>query len=751
MSQVRKPTMPKYLSLSLVLLLTACGGSNSPSPMPQPPDITAPVITLSGTNPQILAVGDAYIELGATARDNRDGDLTASIVIDTSPVNNSAPGEYIVTYDVRDAAGNAASTVTRSVIYEDRTPPEITLLGENPQLIILGSPYVELGASAHDNVDGDLTDKIIIDSGDVVVSEVGDYVVRYDVGDSAGNNATTEARTVSILPPGAAKVNVTPAAALLTALGDTVALNAVALDAAGNIISNPELAWSSSATNVASVIDGVVTANSNGAATISASIGDLSASAVVEVEQAVSSVEVMPESNRILGADVSYQLEVEVNDANGNAVPFDYGDISWSSSDKGVGEVDNNGLVTTVAEGQVEIVAEIDGIQGSSTVDVVEVVFREVDPYLAENPGGEAMPVVIIRYLPTADGVNLDISKVPDFWSLGEVSLEGMHNRIDVFNRRIKFARVEGSRFRDYTSGSADNYLGYQIVADIIVYAHTPPGKVIGTSPAGQAVYLIDHHAVFERLNIAHYVNVMGVREIWIWQSHFDDGFPSYDANIHDPADFRGLWESNMSSSLTGDISNSDRDPSDLPIYDHTYIVYGYNMRRSHAEAIHNHGHQLEAMFSYAAWLQDGNSDLFWKQFVGQDPQGNFVTGRAGWTHMPPNTTGHYDYLNNTLVESDIEDWTPDNSGEKKLINAFTWANLEYAWPDGRVDELNGNVEPEDAIWQQTESQWYIYWMQSMPGFNNEIKYFGDLEMQNWWELVADWDSAISEQRGLHE
>ena len=206
-----------------------------------------------------------------------------------------------------------------------------------------------------------------------------------------------------------------------------------------------------------------------------------------------------------------------------------------------------------------------------------------------------------------------------------------------------------------------------------------------------------------------------------------------------------------MSSSLTGDISNSDRDPSDLPIYDHTYIVYGYNMRRSHAEAIHNHGHQLEAMFSYAAWLQDGNSDLFWKQFVGQDPQGNFVTGRAGWTHMPPNTTGHYDYLNNTLVESDIEDWTPDNSGEKKLINAFTWANLEYAWPDGRVDELNGNVEPEDAIWQQTESQWYIYWMQSMPGFNNEIKYFGDLEMQNWWELVADWDSAISEQRGLHE
>ncbi len=27
---------------------------------------------------------------------------------------------------------------------------------------------------------------------------------------------------------------------------------------------------------------------------------------------------------------------------------------------------------------------------------------------------------------------------------------------------------------------------------------------------------------------------------------------------------------------------------------------------------------------------------------------------------MPPNTTDHYDYLNSTLVTSDIADWIPD-------------------------------------------------------------------------------------------
>ena len=48
-----------------------------------------------------------------------------------------------------------------------------------------------------------------------------------------------------------------------------------------------------------------------------------------------------------------------------------------------------------------------------------------------------------------------------------------------------------------------------------------------------------------------------------------------------------------MSSPLTGDISNSNRDNTDLPIYNSTYTVYGQNFRRSHAEAVHNHGHQL--------------------------------------------------------------------------------------------------------------------------------------------------------------
>ena len=67
-----------------------------------------------------------------------------------------------------------------------------------------------------------------------------------------------------------------------------------------------------------------------------------------------------------------------------------------------------------------------------------------------------------------------------------------------------------------------------------------------------------------------------------------------------------------MSSPATGDISNSDHDPTDLPVYSRSYMVYGQNIWRAEREAVHNHGHQLEAILTHADIRQDGIEDLFW-------------------------------------------------------------------------------------------------------------------------------------------
>lgn len=78
-------------------------------------DITPPVITLSDPGPYVLPLGVAYVDTGATANDNVDGDITQNLVINTSGVDENTIGSYTVTYDVSDAAGNAATQVSRTV------------------------------------------------------------------------------------------------------------------------------------------------------------------------------------------------------------------------------------------------------------------------------------------------------------------------------------------------------------------------------------------------------------------------------------------------------------------------------------------------------------------------------------------------------------------------------------------------------------------------------------------------------------
>ena len=138
-------------------------------------------------------------------------------------------------------------------------------------------------------------------------------------------------------------------------------------------------------------------------------------------------------------------------------------------------------------------------------------VFDPIDPYLATPAPGHIyeIPVVVMRFLPTVDGKNLDVSMAADYRSLGEISLEEMKERIDAFDKRIKFMLEEGSRFRGYKMPSAAPSIGYRVVAYVTVYEQTPRGPVIG-EVNGFRIYAPDFHQIFDRFNMAHYVNDLG-------------------------------------------------------------------------------------------------------------------------------------------------------------------------------------------------------------------------------------------------
>jgi hypothetical protein len=79
----------------------------------------------------------------------------------------------------------------------DTTAPVIRLIGESPVTVTISEPYQDRGATATDDVDGDLTARIAT-ANPVNTNIVGTYTVTYDVMDSSGNAAARATRTVQV-------------------------------------------------------------------------------------------------------------------------------------------------------------------------------------------------------------------------------------------------------------------------------------------------------------------------------------------------------------------------------------------------------------------------------------------------------------------------------------------------------------------------------------------------------------------------
>ena len=180
-------------------------------------DTTAPTVTLRGEANATHEASTPYADPGATALDSLAGDLTATLAL-TGEVNATKPETYLLTYSVKDASGNLGSA-TRQVRVIDTTPPLLTLLGEANATIEAGydESILETRATAFDALDGSLS-SAIVRSGTVDYKTQGDYVLRYDVSDQAGNAAATKIRNVRVRdtrPPtlsllGSAFLNIRP-------------------------------------------------------------------------------------------------------------------------------------------------------------------------------------------------------------------------------------------------------------------------------------------------------------------------------------------------------------------------------------------------------------------------------------------------------------------------------------------------------------------------------------------------------------
>ena len=158
-------------------------------------DSTIPIIVINGENAVTHEAATNYNDLGATASDSLDGNISTSIST-VSNVNKGAVGEYSVKYNVTDANGNAAIEVVRAVKVVDTTPPVITVNGDVNVIHPIGSAYDDPGATGADTLDGVID---IASAGTVDSNKLGQYLISYDASDANGNKAATKTRTVAVV------------------------------------------------------------------------------------------------------------------------------------------------------------------------------------------------------------------------------------------------------------------------------------------------------------------------------------------------------------------------------------------------------------------------------------------------------------------------------------------------------------------------------------------------------------------------
>jgi surface protein len=157
-------------------------------------DTIDPVLTLKGAPTITLGQDEAYIDLGVTALDERDGILTPVI---SGTVDYRVTGTYTITYTAADAAGNTVTTSRTVIVPVDTIPPVVTLNGDAVIKLTINTPYTELDARAEDWRDGIVN---VVISGTVNTTVEGDYEITYTATDVAGNVGSVT-RTVQVLNP----------------------------------------------------------------------------------------------------------------------------------------------------------------------------------------------------------------------------------------------------------------------------------------------------------------------------------------------------------------------------------------------------------------------------------------------------------------------------------------------------------------------------------------------------------------------
>ena len=153
------------------------------------------VLTLSVQDPR-----DRLLQ-GISAMDNRDGDVTDSLIVERIRLLDASTGKISVTVAAFDHSGNVAKA-EREAIYEDYKSPQLSL--QKAMVYTQGTGFDPMSAiTAWDTFDGNITHRIrAMSTDDSAVSNVGVHQIEFRVTNSLGDTMRLEL-PLEVITPGA--------------------------------------------------------------------------------------------------------------------------------------------------------------------------------------------------------------------------------------------------------------------------------------------------------------------------------------------------------------------------------------------------------------------------------------------------------------------------------------------------------------------------------------------------------------------
>lgn len=354
----------------LLAFIVACDGTEPP---------TAATISVSPPSVDLSALG-ATQQLSATVLDG-SGQAIAGAPVNWASNDNSVAtvnssglvtavqnGSATVTAMSGGASGSAAVAVAQLLVLVDVSPAADTLFsfGET----------VQLAARALDANDNAIANVIIEwNSADEAVATVDSNGLVTAIGNGSANITATggelSGAAAVTVDQRTARVDVSPSADTLVAIGATVQLTAQPLDANDNGVVDASVEWNSADEAVATVdSSGLVTAIGNGSADITAASGGVTGAAAVTVSQVIVGMDIVPAATTLFSLGDTVRLVAAGIDAEGHAVPGL--SFTWTSENDAVAAVDATGLVTAIRTGSTDVFATTGELRDSAGVSVTQ-------------------------------------------------------------------------------------------------------------------------------------------------------------------------------------------------------------------------------------------------------------------------------------------------------------------------------------------------------------------------------------------